>query len=46
MAYQKLQVGTGIPVIPSDTIDIPAVSGPAVDSTHDVRFLLLRTYYR
>ena len=33
MAYQKLQVGTGIPVIPSDTIDIPAVSGPAVDST-------------
>ena len=33
MAYQKLQVGTGIAVIPSDTIDIPAVSGPAVDST-------------
>ena len=32
MAYQKLQVGTGIAVIPSDTIDIPAVSGPAVDS--------------
>ncbi len=33
MAYQKLQVGTGIAVIPNDTIDIPAVSGPAVDST-------------
>lgn len=33
MAYQKLQVGTGIAVIPSDTIDIPAVSGPVVDST-------------
>lgn len=33
MAYQKLQVGTGIAVIPSDTIDIPAVSGPSVDST-------------
>lgn len=33
MAYQKLQVGTGIPVIPSNTIDIPAVSGPTVDST-------------
>lgn len=32
MAYQKLQVGTGIAVIPSNTIDIPAVSGPAVDS--------------
>ena len=32
MAYQKLQVGTGIAVIPSDTIDIPAVSGPVVDS--------------
>jgi hypothetical protein len=33
MAYQKLQVGTGIPVIPNDFIDIPAVSGPTVDST-------------
>lgn len=33
MAYQKLQVGTGIAVIPDDDIDIPAVSGPAVDST-------------
>ena len=33
MAYQKLQVGTGIAVVPSDTIDIPAVSGPVVDST-------------
>ncbi len=33
MAYQKLQTGTGIAVIPSDTIDIPAVSGPVVDST-------------
>ena len=33
MAYQKLQVGTGIVVVPSDTIDIPAVSGPVVDST-------------
>lgn len=33
MAYQKLQVGTGIAVVPSDTIDIPAVSGPVLDST-------------
>ena len=33
MAYQKLQVGTGIAVVKSDTIDIPAVSGPVVDST-------------
>lgn len=33
MAYQKLQVGTGIPVIPSDTIDIPAVSGPTINGT-------------
>jgi len=28
MAYQKLQVGLGIKVIPSDTINIPNVSGP------------------
>ncbi len=33
MAYQKLQVGTGIAVVKSDNIDIPAVSGPVVDST-------------
>ena len=28
MAYQKLQVGLGVNVIPSDTINIPNVSGP------------------
>jgi hypothetical protein len=33
MAYQKLQVGTGIPVIPNDFIDIPAVSGPTINGT-------------
>jgi hypothetical protein len=33
MAYQKLQVERALKVIPSDTIDIPAVSGPVVDST-------------
>jgi len=33
MAYQKLQVERALEVIPSDTIDIPAVSGPVVDST-------------
>lgn len=27
MAYQKLQVGVGIPVVPSDTIDIPNAPG-------------------
>ena len=29
MAYQKLQVGTGVAVIPSDTVDIPNVGGPS-----------------
>jgi hypothetical protein len=33
MAYQKLQVGTGVSVIPSDTIDIPNVSGPSQSGT-------------
>lgn len=33
MAYQKLQVGTGIPVIKSDTVDIPYVSGPIYEGT-------------
>jgi len=33
MAYQKLQVGLGIKVIPSDTINIPNVSGPTESST-------------
>jgi len=28
MAYQKLQVGLGVNVIPSDTINIPNVAGP------------------
>ena len=30
MAYQKLQVGTGVAVIPSDTINIPNVSGASM----------------
>jgi len=33
MAYQKLQVGTGVAVIPSDTVDIPNVSGPSQSGT-------------
>ena len=33
MAYQKLQVGTGIPVIKSDTVDIPYVCGPIYEGT-------------
>jgi len=28
MAYQKLQVGLGVNVIPSDTINIPNIAGP------------------
>lgn len=35
MAYQKLQVGTGVAVIPSDTVDIPNVGGPSVSGTTD-----------
>ena len=30
MAYQKLQVGTGVKVILSDTINVPNVAGPSV----------------
>lgn len=33
MAYQKLQVGVGLKVIPSTTINIPNVSGPTESST-------------
>jgi len=33
MAYQKLQVGLGVNVIPSDTINIPNVSGPTQSGT-------------
>jgi hypothetical protein len=33
MAYQKLQVERALTVIPDDTIDIPNVAGPTVDST-------------
>jgi len=33
MAYQKLQVGTGVKVIKSDTIDVPNVAGPSVSGT-------------
>ena len=33
MAYQKLQVGVGLKVIPSATINIPNVSGPTESST-------------
>ena len=43
MAYQKLQVERALEVIPSDTIDIPAVSGPAVDSTMTQPPILQRT---
>ena len=35
MAYQKLQVGTGVAVIPSDTVDIPNVGGPSQSGTAD-----------
>ena len=35
MAYQKLQVGTGLAVIKSDTVDIPNVSGPTQSGTTD-----------
>lgn len=35
MAYQKLQVGTGVKVIPSDTINVPNVAGPSVSGTTD-----------
>ena len=35
MAYQKLQVGTGVAVIPSDTVDIPNVGGPSQSGTTD-----------
>ena len=33
MAYQKLQVGLGVNVIPSDTINIPNVAGPTESGT-------------
>jgi len=33
MAYQKLQVGVGLKVIPSPTINIPNVSGPTESGT-------------
>lgn len=33
MAYQKLQVGTGVKVIKSDTINVPNVAGPSVSGT-------------
>ena len=33
MAYQKLQVERALEVIPSDTINIPNVSGPTVSGT-------------
>ena len=33
MAYQKLQVGLGVNVIPSDTINIPNVAGPTQSGT-------------
>ena len=33
MAYQKLQVGTGVKVIPSDTINVPNVAGPSVSGS-------------
>jgi hypothetical protein len=35
MAYQKLQVGTGVAVIKSDTVDIPNVGGPSQSGTAD-----------
>ena len=35
MAYQKLQVGTGVDVIKSDTVNIPTVSGPSASGTTD-----------
>ena len=35
MAYQKLQAYRALAVIPSDTIDIPGVSGPLLSSTTD-----------
>ena len=33
MAYQKLQVGLGVNVIPNDTINIPNVAGPTQTGT-------------
>lgn len=33
MAYQKLQVGSAIPVVPSDTISIPAGDGVQLSGT-------------
>ena len=33
MAYQKLQVGRALKVIPSDTINIPNVGGPVLSGT-------------
>jgi len=36
MAYQKLQVGLGVNVIPSDTLDIPNPSGYTLNGSRDV----------
>ena len=35
MAYQKLQAGSAIPVVPSDTISIPAGDGVQLSGTTD-----------
>jgi hypothetical protein len=35
MAYQKLQAGSAIPVVPSDTISIPAGGGVQLSSQAD-----------
>ena len=35
MAYQKLQVGTGVAVVKNNSINIPNVSGPSVSGTTD-----------
>jgi hypothetical protein len=35
MAYQKLQAGSAIPVVPSDTISIPAGDGVQLSSQAD-----------
>ena len=33
MAYQKLQVSAGMPVIPSDTVNVSNIGGPVLNST-------------
>jgi len=35
MAYQKLQVGTGVAVVKNNSINIPNVAGPSVSGTTD-----------